>query len=104
MVSISENGPPFITTGKYAPGTYPSPSKRIGKAWAGAWAELSALAPGEYLDGTELAQRAAEPHGLKPVTVVSLLTRAATEGILERKAVRVETRRGPRTRTHYRVA
>lgn len=81
---------------------YPDPTTGLGRAWADAWAELVA-AGGDYLDGVELATRTAAPHGLKDSTMVTLFTRAATAGVLERTHKPAETTRGVRTRTFYRV-
>ena len=81
---------------------YPDPATNLGKAWAAAWAELSAASP-EWLDGVELAKRSAPVSGLAAVTMVTLFTRAATAGVLERDHRPAPTTRGIRQRTFYRV-
>ena len=96
--------PPFIPIPGYPTG-YPNPARRLGRAWADAWAQLSelkAIGPG-YLDGVELAGTTAEAVGLQSTTMVTLFTRAATEGLLEREHRQVVSTRGPRRRTFYRI-
>lgn len=81
---------------------YPDPRTDLGKAWAAAWAEL-VEAGSEYLDGVELAARTAPVSGLRESTMVTLFTRAATAGVLERTHKPAATTRGTRRRTFYRV-
>lgn len=101
-----DTNPPLIpraapTRPRPRPSNYPNPETPLGRAWATAWAELT-RAGGDLVDGSVLAELAAEIHGLKPVTVSGLLTRAATAGLLERQHKTVDGTRGPRTRTFYR--
>lgn len=81
---------------------YPDPETDLGKGWALAWRELVAAGP-EYLDGVELALRTSLDADLKPSTMVTLFTRAATAGVLERTHRPTKTTRGMRQRTWYRV-
>lgn len=92
---------PYIPINGYPVG-YPSPKRKLGIAWAHAWSVL-AEAGEEFTDGVELAAKTAEPVGLLPVTMVTLFTRAATSGVLERTHRPAETTRGVRNRTFYRV-
>jgi hypothetical protein len=103
--------PPTFNKPEYAPrrarpatsaGVYPDPNTDLGKAWAAAWRELAAAGT-EYLDGVELAARSAKVSNLKDSTMVTLFTRAATAGILERTHRPATTTRGIRRRTFYRV-
>lgn len=59
---------------------------------------------GDFQDGIELAQKVAKSTDLAPATLVALMSRAATAGLLERKLVKVPTARGPRTRSFYKIA
>lgn len=102
MTTTTENGPPFLPIPGYPTG-YPSPKRKLGQAWARAWALMGDQTDGEYLDGVELAQTMADEVGLKRTTMISFLTRAATAGLLERTYRSVPTERGPRNRTHYRI-
>lgn len=97
----TEIKPPDVPIPGYETG-YPSPTRRLGKAWAFAWTKLTS-ADGEFLDGTELAAVAARKAGLEASTIISFLTRAATAGVLEREHRTVAGKRGPRRRTFYRV-
>jgi hypothetical protein len=81
---------------------YPDPDTDLGKAWAAAWRELRKAGP-EFLDGVELATRSAQTSGLKDSTMVTLFTRAATAGVLERTHRPTKTTRGTRNRTWYRL-
>lgn len=92
---------PFIPIPDYPTG-YPSPSRRVGQAWAAAWAEMLQAGP-EYLDGVKLAEKTAKKVHLAPSTMITLFTRAATAGVLERKHQPAQTTRGIRQRTFYRV-
>lgn len=82
-------------------GVYPDPTTKLGQAWALAWQELR-TAP-DFLDGTELAARAAEPIGLSPNTMLGVFSRMANAGILAKERRPVVGTRGPRPRTFYRV-
>ncbi len=93
--------PPFIPIPGYPTG-YPSPKRKLGQAWADAYGQLRD-AGADFTDGVMLATVTAEKVGLKPSTLVTLFTRAASEGLLEREHRAVESTRGPRTRTHYRL-
>lgn len=93
--------PPFIPILGY-PSGYPNASRKLGKAWASAWAELT-TAGTEFVDGVELAERAAGVVGLQKNTMISLFTRAATAGVLERTHRSAQTTRGKRDRTFYRI-
>ncbi len=101
METTTAGSPPFIPIPDYPTG-YPNPNRKLGKAWADAWARLTE-AGADYLDGVELAETVAEASGLQKNTMVSLFTRAATAGILERTHKNADTTRGIRQRTHYRV-
>lgn len=101
MDTSTGNGPPWVPIPDYATG-YPSPKRKLGKAWATAWAALAAAGE-DWTDGVELAAEVVKPVGLQAVTMTSLMTRAASQGILERQLIKVPTGRGPRMRTHYRL-
>jgi hypothetical protein len=82
-----------------------SPKGRVGRAWAHAWKVLNdhkAAGPG-YVDGNDLAAEAADSEGLATATMVGVLTRAATAGLLEKSHVITDGTRGPRKRTQYRI-
>lgn len=92
---------------------YPSKGKRLGPAWKDAWAELTAAT--DPLDGWALANKIAPEYDMEPLSIVQLLSRMATGGILEREQRMVETtisrtqggkvttRAGLRARSHYRI-
>jgi hypothetical protein len=82
--------------------SYPDPSTRLGRAWQYAWKHLAENRE-IWVDGNELADVAAETEGLSAATMVGVLTRAATAGVLERTHVTVDGTRGPRKRTQYRI-
>lgn len=95
------NPPPWVPIPGYSTG-YPNPSRKLGKAWAYVWGELSQAT--DWVDGVDLAARSVEAVGLQPVTMISLMTRAAAAGVLDRKLIKVEgLDRGARMRTHYKV-
>jgi hypothetical protein len=94
------NGPPWIPIPGYETG-YPHPSRKIGQAWAAVWSELQGAT--DWVDGVDLANRTATEVGLKPVTMIGVMSRAAAAGLLERSLVKVDTQRGPRQRTHYKI-
>lgn len=79
-----------------------SPRGRVGRAWAYAWTALTA-AGDSWLDGNDLAAESAATEDLADATMVGVLTRAATAGILERTHVVTDGQRGPRKRTQYRI-
>jgi len=82
---------------------YPSQGPRIGPAWREAWATLSAD-PSAWHDGQALWRAVAEAHALSPETVRALLFRMATPGgPLERVSRQVQTNKGRRSRTHFRI-
>ena len=69
---------------------YPSKGRKLGPAWARIWSMLdNALVP---LDGKELADTVAAEQDLAPATLVALLSRAASAGLLtkEPKDVKIE--------------
>ena len=90
-----------VTAPDLTPG-YPSKGSKLGPAWRDAWAELVSH-PTEWLDSRVLAGELAPKHGLAVTTVVALLTRMATGGMMDRTYKVVQTQRGPRTRAHYRA-
>jgi hypothetical protein len=92
---------PSIPIPDYPTG-YPSPKRRVGQAWTAAWTELL-KAGSEYTDGVQLAEKTAKKVHLAPSTMITLFTRAATAGVLERKHQPAATTRGIRQRTFYRV-
>lgn len=81
---------------------YPDPATRLGRAWAHAWRQLQQNQD-VWVDGNELADVSAESEGLAAATMIGVLTRAATAGLLERQHITVQGDRGPRKRTHYRI-
>lgn len=82
---------------------YPSRGSKLGPAWNALWAELQAASqkPDPFMDGIELAGRVAPDYGLAPSTLIALLTRMATGGILARDSRPVMSGRGARQRTFY---
>lgn len=80
---------------------YPSKGARLGPAWEHIWRILET--DGGYLDGHELAETAAQATGLAPSTLVALISRAGRAGILERRPKPVQTQRGNRMRTFYKI-
>lgn len=95
---------------------YPSKGRLLGPAWRTLWSMLCAH-PDEYQDGTVLAAQAAAEHGLAPVTLRAVLTRAATAGlvVMRRQDVEISAswrgangetvqRASTRSRVHYRPA
>ena len=82
---------------------YPTPTSRIGRAWAVAWVELHGST--EPVDGTVLAERAANRvrPALKPVTMTQLFARMAKAGILVEEKQPAAGSRGIRMRSFYRV-
>ena len=93
---------PDIPNPTWPNGGYPSKGKKLGPAWEAIWRRLSRT-PGEFLDGRELATKVAERHDLSPNTLVAVLSRAAAAGLLDKEGRSVQTGRGPRTRTFYRI-
>ena len=84
---------------------YPTPTSRIGRAWAHAWAELSTLPAGATLDGTELAERVARKVApkLAPVTMTQLFARMGRAGVLVERKQPTAGSRGMRHRSFYSV-
>jgi hypothetical protein len=101
METTTAGSPPFIPIPDYPTG-YPNPKRKLGQAWAHAWAELTAAGT-EWTDGVMLADVTAEDAGLQKNTMISLFTRAATAGLLERTHKNAATTRGVRQRTFYRI-
>jgi hypothetical protein len=92
-----------VTAPDLTPG-YPSKGPRLGPAWADIWRALARV-PDDFQDGYPIATRVAEKHGLSPSTLIGLIKRAATAGLLDREPKMVNTgKRGNRARTHYRIA
>ena len=84
---------------------YPTPTSRIGRAWAVAWGILEALPPGESIGGAELATecvRTVRPH-LAPVTMTQLFARMGRSDILVEEKRSVAGTRGVRKRSFYRI-
>jgi hypothetical protein len=81
---------------------YPHPDYPLGAAWAAMWRVLERSGD-EYLDGRVLADKIAPKHGLASTTLVALISRAAKAGLLDKQPQPVQTARGTRKRTHYRV-
>jgi hypothetical protein len=98
-MDMTSKTPPMLTD------NYPAPGTRLGQGWAALWAELAKASRrvDPYLDGRELAEELAPAHDLNPSTLVALLSRMAKGGILEREGRPVQTGRGSRNRTHYRI-
>jgi hypothetical protein len=84
---------------------YPSNGTKLGPAWRAVWAELdkASQTTDPFLDGRVLADNVAPDYGLSPATLVALLSRAAKAGLLNKEARPVESPRGYRMRTHYKV-
>lgn len=93
---------------------YPSKGPRLGPVWKDVWAELQA-SPDEWKDAWAVADRLAPRYDLEPLSIVQLMSRMATGGILLREKRPVETtitrtqngnvttRPGMRLRSHYRI-
>lgn len=84
---------------------YPTPTSRIGRAWAVAWGILDALPAGEFIGGAELATecvRTVRPH-LAPVTMTQLFARMGRSDILVEEKRAVTGTRGVRKRSFYRI-
>ena len=80
---------------------YPSPDYQVGRAWVDVWARLQEST--DALDGRVLADEIAPVHDLVPATIVGVLSRAATAGLLTKEGRTVLTGRGTRVRTFYRI-
>lgn len=95
---------PTITSKGDGRWVYPAPGTSIATAWEITWRRLL-LADEPWTDGTELAAYVAKETGLAPDTIKNLLNSGRNAGHLEHtyRKVIVEGR-GPRTRTHYRLA
>lgn len=93
---------------------YPSKGPRLGPVWRDVWAALRA-SPETYVDAWALADRLAPGHDIEPLSIVQLMSRMATAGILEREkrpvtttitrtqGGKATTRAGVRLRSHYRI-
>jgi hypothetical protein len=81
---------------------YPSRGAKIGPAWTAVWAELS-KSPGEWRDGRVLWMDIAPRYGLASETLRALMFRMASGGILESESRQVQTARGKRSHTHFRI-
>lgn len=84
---------------------YPTPTSRIGRAWAVAWGILADLPAGEFIGGAELATecvRTVRPH-LAPVTMTQLFARMGRAGVLIEAKRATKGTRGVRMRSFYRI-
>lgn len=81
---------------------YPSKGPRMGPAWSDLWAMLTKSGP-DFLDGREAAVAVAARRKMSPDSLVAMLARARTAGLLESEIRRVQGSRGPRSRAHYRI-
>jgi hypothetical protein len=81
---------------------YPSRGAKIGPAWVAVWFELS-KSPGEWRDGRALWMDIAPRFGLSHETLRALMFRMASGGILESESRQVQTARGRRSHTHFRI-
>lgn len=94
---------PDIPTLDKPNGGYPSGGARLGPAWVEMWKALS-KDPEAFHDAYPIAERVAAKYDLAPSTLIGLIKRAATAGLLDREAKLVNTgKRGNRARTHYRI-
>lgn len=93
-----------VTAPDLTPG-YPSRGPKLGPAWTALWSHLltASRTSDPFLDGQELSTEVAPDYGLAPSTLVALLSRAAKAGVLTREGRPVQTSRGTRTRTWYKV-
>jgi len=84
---------------------YPSNGAKLGPAWRATWDQLDKASRTQdpFLDGRDLAAEVAPDYGLAPATLVALLSRAAKAGLLNKEIRPVESTRGHRNRTFYRV-
>jgi hypothetical protein len=95
-------GMELTTAPDLTPG-YPSKGARLGPAWAAVWAELR-KSPGEWRDGHALWMDVAPRFQLSTETLRALMFRMATEaGHLESESRQVQTARGKRNHTHFRI-
>jgi hypothetical protein len=81
---------------------YPSKGPRLGPAWSAVWAELSRT-PGEWRDGHALWGDIAPRYQLSTETLRALMFRMAKGGLLESESRQVQTARGRRSHTHFRI-
>jgi hypothetical protein len=93
---------------------YPSKGPRLGPVWKDVWTYLQA-SPEKWHDAWALADVLAPKYDLEPLSIVQLMSRMATGGILEREKRpvtttitrtqkgAVTTREGLRLRSHYRI-
>jgi hypothetical protein len=92
---------PDIPNSAYPRGGYPTKGAKLGPAWSAIWRKLSKAE--DFLDGRELADQVAAKYDLAPATLVALLSRAAKAGVLDKELRPVQTTRGTRDRTFYRI-
>jgi hypothetical protein len=100
-MTITVKSAPDIPNPAYPKGGYPTKGAKLGPAWSAIWRKLNRA--DDYLDGRELADQVAPKHDLAPATLVALLSRAAKAGILQKELRPVQTKRGARDRTFYRI-
>lgn len=84
---------------------YPSKGKKIGPAWQAAWNQLlQARKDGEgWVDGTDILSKIDPKLEMSPDTLRALLYRMVNGDILERDVMVVDTDKGPRAHTHFRI-
>jgi hypothetical protein len=92
---------PDIPNPAYPKGGYPTKGAKLGPAWRDIWKRLAK--DGGFLDGRELSDAVAPKHDLAPATLVGLMGRAAAAGILAKEQRPVQSKRGTRMRTFYRI-
>ncbi len=80
---------------------YPSGSRRLGPAWNEMWAAISTAT--DAVEGNTLAAEVAPKYGLAPATLIGLLSRAASAGLLQSESRQVVGSRGHRPRAFYRI-
>lgn len=83
---------------------YPSNGRHVGPAWRAIWQELEGVSAGDYVDGTELAERHAVEGSVMASTLMGVISRAARMGLLDRETRKVMGTRGPRPRTAFRIS
>lgn len=86
---------PDITEG------YPSKGRKVGPAWNALW---EALRGEDYQDGRELSARIAAEYEVQQATLVAMLSRAHTAGLLDKDIRMVKGTRGDRPRSFYKIA
>jgi len=101
MAMTVKTDAPDIPNPAWPNGGYPTKGKKLGPAWSAIWRKLNRA--NDYLDGRELADDIAPKHDLMASTLVALLSRAAKAGVLEKEQRHVQSTRGLRRRTFYRI-